>query len=61
VIGASEIPGLLWAAGHRRNGILLAPITAQLVAAALMGEPPTELARAFDPARMNRAALGSAA
>ena len=31
VIGATEVPGLLWAGGHRRNGILLAPITAQLV------------------------------
>ncbi len=60
VIGATEVPGLLWAAGHRRNGILLAPITAQLVAAALTGEPPSELAHAFDPARFHRAPLGSA-
>jgi glycine oxidase len=61
VIGATEVPGLLWAAGHRRNGILLAPITAQLVTEALIGEPPSELAQAFDPARFHRAPLGSAA
>ena len=30
-IGAGTIGGLLWATGHYRNGILLAPLTAQLV------------------------------
>jgi glycine oxidase len=61
VIGATEVPGLLWASGHRRNGILLAPITAQLVTEALLGEPPSELAQAFAPARFHRASLGSPA
>ena len=36
VLGASPVlDGLVWATGHHRNGILLAPVTADLVAAAL--------------------------
>jgi glycine oxidase len=34
-IGRSAIDGLLWATGHHRNGILLAPLTAELVLGAL--------------------------
>jgi glycine oxidase len=40
VIGAGAIDGLTWATGHYRNGILLAPLTAELVAGALAGESP---------------------
>jgi len=43
VIGASEVEGLIWATGHYRNGILLAPLTAALVADLLAGS------RAPDP------------
>jgi glycine oxidase len=50
-IGPGAIPGLHWATGHFRHGILLAPVTAQIVAAQLAGDDPGELARAFDPAR----------
>ena len=32
-IGPGALDGLVWAAGHYRNGILLAPVTADLVAA----------------------------
>ncbi len=54
-IGASAVEGLLWATGHYRHGILLAPITAELVAAALLGEEPPEpeLAEAFSPAALS--------
>jgi glycine oxidase len=46
-----EWEGLLVAGGHYRNGILLAPITADAVAALLVGaEPPSEVA-AFSPQR----------
>lgn len=46
-----EIEGLVWATGHYRNGILLAPVTADLVAALLQNEsPPVDLA-AFAPGR----------
>jgi glycine oxidase len=43
VIGPAGPPGVVWATGHHRNGILLAPITAALVAEALAaGAPPPE-------------------
>jgi glycine oxidase len=37
-IGPGSIPGLHWAVGHYRHGILLTPITAMLVVGGLMGE-----------------------
>jgi glycine oxidase len=48
---ADEIDGLVWATGHHRNGILLAPVTADLVADVLDGAtaPP-----AFAPGRFAR-------
>jgi glycine oxidase len=49
VLGRSaEIDGLVWATGHHRNGILLAPMTAELVAAALAG---AAVPQAFSAAR----------
>ncbi|HJR52578.1 MAG TPA: glycine oxidase ThiO [Gemmatimonadota bacterium] len=52
ILGADpELPGLLYATGHYRNGILLAPLTAEVVAALARGaEPPVETAP-FSPAR----------
>ena len=35
VIGPGALPGLHWATGHGRGGILLAPVTAELVCAGL--------------------------
>jgi glycine oxidase len=43
--------GLWWATGHHRSGVLLAPITADLVVGMLCGEPADPLAAAFDPRR----------
>jgi glycine oxidase len=43
---------VLVAGGHFRNGILLAPVSAELVAAELAGEAP-ELPPAFSPARFD--------
>jgi glycine oxidase len=37
LIGGGE-NGIVWATGHFRNGILLAPVTADLVVAELTGE-----------------------
>jgi glycine oxidase len=50
-IGPGALEGLVWAAGHYRNGILLAPITADLVAGVLCGEPLPEWAAPTDPRR----------
>ncbi len=37
LIGPADRDGLYWATGHYRNGILLAPVTAELVVAGLAG------------------------
>ena len=50
-IGRGALDGLVWATGHYRNGILLTPVTAELVVDALAGEPLPELAVAADPRR----------
>jgi glycine oxidase len=48
-----EIAGLFYATGHYRNGILLAPITAQLIAAAIVdGATPARLTP-FSPNRFH--------
>ena len=39
LVGPGEIEGLILATGHYRNGILLAPHTAEAVAGLLVGEP----------------------
>jgi len=50
-VGPGIVAGLVWATGHYRNGILLAPVTAELAAAALAGEPLPAWAAAVDPGR----------
>jgi len=50
-IGRGAIDGLVWATGHYRNGVLLAPLTAELVVAALLDEPPTAHTDACRPDR----------
>jgi glycine oxidase len=55
-IGPGSLEGLVWATGHYRNGILLAPLTASLVADVLTGEELPEWAAACDPRRFTRVA-----
>jgi glycine oxidase len=50
-IGHGALDGLVWAAGHFRNGILLTPVTAELVGLALAGEPLPAWAGPADPLR----------
>ncbi|GAA2100093.1 glycine oxidase ThiO [Actinomadura alba] len=51
VLGPAALPGLLLATGHFRNGILLAPVTGDVVSEALTtGEVP-DVVRAFTPER----------
>ena len=52
LIGALGPDGLLVATGHHRNGMLLAPVTADAVAALLRGDPVPEPVRAADPSRL---------
>ena len=47
-IGRGALEGLIWATGHYRNGVLLAPLTAELVIATLTGDR-RPLARSLDP------------
>ncbi len=52
--GIGAVPGwagLLVAVGHHRNGVLLSPVTGQLVAQLVLGKSLSDDARVFDPAR----------
>ena len=52
VIGASAVmPNLMYATGHYRNGVLLAPLTAQLVADAMLDNRLDPLLAAVSPVR----------
>jgi len=52
ILGSGTVPGLLYATGHTRNGILLAPITADALAATILGQPPPVDLAPFSPARL---------
>ncbi len=52
VIGPSRVmPNLFYATGHFRNGVLLAPLTAQLVVDAVLGQDFDPVLAAVSPAR----------
>jgi glycine oxidase len=51
LIGRGAIDGLILATGHYRNGILLAPVTADAIAAFTAGSEPPAVVAASDPAR----------
>jgi glycine oxidase len=53
LVGPSRTPGVILAVGLRRNGWLLAPLVAQIVAAYALGREPGPWAAAFDPRRFN--------
>jgi glycine oxidase len=58
ILGPAEPEGLVLATGHHRNGILLAPITAELIAQTLTsGEVPAMLAP-FAPSSFVRVPSG---
>ncbi|MGZ8633643.1 MAG: FAD-dependent oxidoreductase, partial [Solirubrobacteraceae bacterium] len=48
-------PRIVWATGHYRNGVLLAPVTAELTVAELVGEP---VEHAFGPGRFGSRPAG---
>ncbi|MGI5321852.1 glycine oxidase ThiO [Actinomadura nitritigenes] len=51
LMGPTALPGLYLGTGHFRNGILLAPVSADALAAMLLDGPVPEVAAPFSPAR----------
>lgn len=51
ILGESKVPGYFVATGHFRDGILLAPITAQVMGRVIAGKKPEHEISAFSPAR----------
>ncbi len=56
MIGQTAIPGVAAALGHYRNGILLAPATAEIIADQIIDGKVSPLAAAFDPGRFDNGA-----
>ncbi|MDQ6810847.1 MAG: FAD-dependent oxidoreductase, partial [Actinomycetota bacterium] len=53
-IGPGALRGLVWATGHYRSGILLAPLTAEMVLGTLTDQPgDAALTDACAPARLS--------
>jgi glycine oxidase len=55
IIGPTDIPGLLIATGHYRNGILLAPVTAKLICDWIVEGKTNFNAQKFSPLRFSAA------
>ena len=51
MMGATRIPGYFVATGHFRDGILLTPVTAQVMAQLITGGQPEYDVSPFSPAR----------
>jgi glycine oxidase len=51
LLGETSVDGLFLATGHFRNGVLLAPITADIIASLFVGETPDRDMRPFRPDR----------
>ncbi|MGA8152955.1 MAG: FAD-dependent oxidoreductase [Terriglobales bacterium] len=54
ILGAASMPGYFVAAGHFRDGILLAPVTAHVMAQVVTGARPEYDLAAFAPGRFQR-------
>jgi len=55
ILGAAAMEHCWHATGHFRNGILLAPVTARVIAQTMLGESPEVALDAFFPARFELA------
>jgi glycine oxidase len=53
ILGATTTPGYYVATGHFRDGILLAPITAQVMADVVTGVAPAHDLMPFSPSRFS--------
>lgn len=59
VIGeCAEVRGLFYATGHYRNGILLAPVTGELIAAQITTGSAPDLMKVFSPDRFQTVGIG---
>ncbi|MFF3728943.1 glycine oxidase ThiO [Streptomyces sp. NPDC002476] len=56
LLGPTALPGLHLATGHHRNGVLLTPVTGDVMAASLADGELPEVARPFTPYRFSPAA-----
>lgn len=54
LIGETGLPGVIAALGHYRNGVLLAPATAEIVADQIIDGKVSPLAAAFAPGRFDK-------
>ena len=60
MIGPSvALPNLMYATGHYRNGVLLAPLTAQLVADAMLDNRIDPVLAAVSPSRFGELSVGT--
>lgn len=57
ILGNTETPGVFIASGHFRNGILLAPVTARIVADLITGKAPSLDISAFSLSRFASVAV----
>ena len=57
ILGATRTPGYFVATGHFRDGILLTPVTAQVMAQMVTGGEPEYDVSAFSPARFQNSPL----
>lgn len=55
MIGETAVPGAFAAMGHYRNGVLLAPATAEIVADQMLDGKVSPLAAGFSPLRFDKA------
>jgi glycine oxidase len=51
ILGSSAVPGVYYATGHYRNGVLLAPITATVMADVIEGRKPGVNIAPYSPSR----------
>ncbi len=54
ILGYGELENLIFATGHFRNGILLAPVTAQLILELVLTKSTSRPIEAYRPARFGR-------
>ncbi len=57
ILSESSIPGYFVATGHYRDGILLAPVTAQVMTDVITGNPPAHDLDAFAASRFSQLAM----